>query len=193
MEIELRAFIDDFESLREKLKKLDAKKIDETEIEDVWYCEKHITSYEETKMNKIGSYGLRIRNQKGREPEVCIKTIMKENDHQVFGEFETAFTDVNQMRKIFEILGFKEFCVVTKKRETYSFDNVHINLEDIKGFAPCVEIEILDDANIDENKKKLHKVMDIFEIDEKDRIDGSITSLYMEKNSFKKDSSDDRD
>jgi len=59
MEIEIRAFIDNFDKLREKLAILKAKKVDETKIEDIWFCKDNINTYEETKMDKIGSYGLR--------------------------------------------------------------------------------------------------------------------------------------
>jgi predicted adenylyl cyclase CyaB len=185
MEIEIRAFIDDFSSIKEILSELGAKKVDETIIEDIWFCKDHIKSYEETKMNKVGSYGLRFRLQKDRKPQICIKTILNENDHQVFGEFETEFENPKEMEKIFQILGFKKFCVVNKKRETYSYENMKINLEDIRGFNPCIEIEIIDHGNFEENKKKMHKITDLLKIKEENRINTSITSLFMEKNSFK--------
>ncbi len=185
MEIELRAFVKDFDPVKNCLKEIGAHKTDETEIEDIWICDKNITNYEDAKMNKVGSYGLRFRIQKGRANEICIKTIINEKDHQIFSEYETSFDDLEQMKNIFKILGFKIFCVLKKKRETYSFKNMKINLEDIEGFKSCIEIEILGEDNFEEKKKKLHEIMDILKINKEDRINTSITSLFMEENSFK--------
>ncbi|MEA3515365.1 MAG: CYTH domain-containing protein [Nanoarchaeota archaeon] len=184
MEIEIRAFIKDFNKLKSKLDLLKAKKIDETDIEDIWFCKKEVTTYEETKMNKVGSYGLRIRLQDGRLPEITVKSIVSEGDHQIFDENETAFNDVEQMKKIFFVLGFKNFCTVKKNRKTYQYKDMKINLEDIEGFPPCVEIEILEDEMFEDHKEKIHSVLDMLEIDKDYRIDTSITSLFMEKFAF---------
>ncbi|MFH1770291.1 MAG: CYTH domain-containing protein [archaeon] len=185
MEIEIRSFVKDFGYLKHQLDKLKAKKIDETEIEDQWFCKKNIHSYKETKMNKVGSIGLRIRLQKGRPAELNVKTIVSKKDHQVFDEEEIVIEDAGNMRSILESLDFKVFCVLKKNRETYQFENMKINLEDIDNFPPCVEIEILDTKNFNKNRKKIHKILDQLGLDKKDRITTSITSLYMEKFAFK--------
>ncbi|MFH1589917.1 MAG: class IV adenylate cyclase [archaeon] len=185
MEIEVRSFIKDFSSVKKQLNLLNAKKIDETKIEDIWFCKNNINTYEETKMNKVGSYGLRIRLQSGRKPELNVKTIVSEKDHQIFGEHEVLVDDADTMRTILENLGFKVFCVLKKIRETYEFEDMKINLEDIEGFPPCIEIEILEEENLESNKEKIHEVLDQLGLDKKDRIDTSITSLFMEKYVFK--------
>lgn len=185
MEIEIRSFVKDFGYVKHQLDLLKAKKIDEAEIEDLWFCKKEINSYEDTKMDKVGSYGLRIRLQKGKAPELNVKTMVSEKDHQVFEEHEVVFENASIMRKILESLGFKVFCTLRKKRETYQFEDMKINLEDIDNFPPCVEIEIQDTKNFEKNRKRIHSILDRLGLDEKDRINTSITLLFMEKYAFK--------
>ena len=185
MEIEVRAFVNDFDKVKQRLIEINAVKIDETEIEDIWICKNDVKCYEDTKMNKVGSYGLRLRIQKDRPHEITVKTIVSERDHQIFDEIETEFKDINKMKKILEIIGFKIFCVLKKKRETFSYRDMKINLEDIEGFRPCVEIEIIDDNNFEDHKDAIRNVFNLLNIDEKDRIETSITSLFMEENAFK--------
>jgi predicted adenylyl cyclase CyaB len=183
MEIEIRAFVDDFEKLRVRLSQLGSKKVEDTKIKDVWFCKNDVQSYEGTKMNKVGSYGLRVRTINDKT-ELTVKTIINEGDHQIFGEFETGVDSPDEILKILSALGFKQFCVVDKKRESYELEGMTINLEDIKGFKPCIEIEIIADGNFSENKDKIHQVLDMLDIPEENRIDTSITSLYMEENSI---------
>ncbi|MFT4303993.1 MAG: class IV adenylate cyclase [Candidatus Woesearchaeota archaeon] len=184
MEIEIRSYIKNEELLRKQLELKGIKKISETSIEDIWYCKKSIQSYADTKMNKVGSYGLRIRLQDNKYPELTIKTIVNESDHQIFDESETEFKDVKSMQKILDILGFKVFCTVKKKRETYKNEKMCINIEKFENFPLCIEVEIIDSGEFQKNKDLIHSLMDDLGIDENDRIDTSITSLYMEKNSF---------
>ena len=185
MEIEVRAFVEDMEYVKKRLHDLGIQKIDSTQIEDVWFCRKELTDFEQTKMDKVGSFGLRLRLQKDRKPEITVKSIVSDGDHQIFKENETAFEDIGEMRSILSILGFKVFCILKKYRETYGLDNMKVNLEDIEGFRPCVEIEILDDSDFDSNKRKMEKFLYELHIRPEDKIQTSITHLFMRENSFK--------
>jgi predicted adenylyl cyclase CyaB len=184
MEIEVRAHVRDMDSLKDKLAKLGSEYIGRSNIEDQWFCRKEVDSYECTKMNKVGSFGLRIRLSDDAEPRLCIKTIVTEGDHQIFDEVEAIFIGVDEMRRILSILGFKEFCRLKKERFVYLYDNMEINLEKIEGFGDFVEIEILDSCDFAVNKLSIHKILDQLEIKDEDRLTTSITSEYMHRYAF---------
>jgi len=184
MEIEIRAFIENIEKFRKKLDSIESKFIKKVHIIDNWFCEKSKNNFDEVKQDKVGSYGLRIR-QIDDKTELNCKVLKNEEDHNIFHEFETKVNDFDQTKKILESIGFKVFCVLDKKRYIYKFENCLINIEDIKNFEPTIELEIIADENEEEYKKYLIDLMEKLDIKEKQIIDKSITYLFMKKFAFK--------
>ncbi|MBN2052728.1 CYTH domain-containing protein [Candidatus Woesearchaeota archaeon] len=185
MEIEIRAFIKNFSSIKAKLKKLRCKRLSKTSIIDIWFCKQEAKSFNEIKMDSVGSTGIRIRKENGKLAELNVKTITRVNDHNVFEELQTDFKNIEEMKKILGRLGYKPFCVIKKKREIFQFDEMKINLEDIKGFPPCLEVEIIAEKEYNSKLDKIKKLLLDLGISEKDQIEKSITALYMEKYAFK--------
>jgi len=186
MEIEVRAFIKNFKSIKMKLKGLSCKRISKTKIIDTWFCKQEAKSFNDIRMDSVGSTGIRVREVKGKLPELNVKTITRVNDHNVFEELETSFADMDAMEKILLRLGFKPFCRISKKREAFSLGEMTINLEDIEGLPPCIEVEIIANKSYGSKLRKINKLLSKLGISEKDRIKKSITALYMEKFSFSK-------
>jgi predicted adenylyl cyclase CyaB len=188
MEIEIRAFIHDITNFEEKLKELGAVFKSESHIIDYWFCEEDKNNFEEVKQDKPGSYGLRIRKHiRGSDTniELNCKVLEKSMDHNAFHEYETKIEDFDQTKKILEKIGFKVFCILDKKRTTYKIADCSINIENIKGFRPAVELEIISDSNQEGHKKYLRELLNKLGIKEKDKIEKSITFLYMKEFSFK--------
>ncbi|MFH0978222.1 MAG: CYTH domain-containing protein [Candidatus Woesearchaeota archaeon] len=188
MEIEIRAFVEDFSLIQLKLAEIGTTLLANNHIIDLWFCESRYTKFEEVQQDKPGSYALRIRqcdDSKSHKVELNCKVLELEGDHNAFHEYETIVGDLGQTRKILEALGFKVFCTIDKMRKTYKFGNCTINLEDIKGYRPAVELEIIDDKDIENNKLKLHKLMGQLNILEANKIEKSITYLFMKEFSFK--------
>lgn len=188
MEIEIRAFIKDIKETKKKIIELGA--LDETNkhIVDYWFCKKDATKFEDVQQHKPGSYGLRIRKQKEDDNEIYelnCKTLESLGDHNAFNEYETKIEDFEQTKKLLECIGFKVFCVVDKKRTHYSYKNCTINVEDIKEFRPAIELEIISNENIEENKSILTEILKELGIKDEDIIEKSITRLYMKEFSFK--------
>ena len=188
MEIEIRAFIEDIDGIKAKLDVIGAKYYSKERIIDYWFCEKDKGKFEQVQQNAPGSYGLRVRQseKEGKNIfELNCKVLKKEGDHNAFHEFETKIDNFEQTKKILESIGFKIFCTLDKIRITYSFDRCKINIEDIKGFKPAVELEIISDEHVEENKAFLRELLDKLGIDPKNRIEKSITYLYMKEFAFK--------
>ena len=49
-------------------------------------------------------------------------------------------------QRIIERLGFKEFCTVRKKRTSYQYDKLRVDLDDVDGLGEFVELEALTEA-----------------------------------------------
>ena len=71
---------------------------------------------------------MNIERAKGRE-EISVKT-----DNPLAAQ------------RIVERLGFKEFCVVRKTRNSYLYDKLRVELDDVEGLGEYVELEILTES-----------------------------------------------
>ena len=180
MEIEVRAFIKNINDFEETKSCLFGEKT------YYWFCVKSARSFESVGMKEVGSYGLRIRkaiNENKEIIELNCKVLGKEDDHNVFHEHETKVENFDETKNILDAIGFKIFCIVDKKRITYKLDNCLINIEDIKGYKPAVELEIISDKDEDVHKEHIKKILTKLGI--KEVIDKSITYYYMKEFSFK--------
>lgn len=188
MEIEIRAFVKNMKEIETKLIKSGAKKLNQQQIIDYWFCPKTFTNFKQIQMNKPGSYSLRIRQLKETNKEYLelnTKAISTEKDHNVFIEHETSIDNIEETKEILVIIGFKIYCTLEKQRTVYQKRNMLINLEDIKGFKPAIEIEILADEETEAHKKTIANTLKQLGIKEKDVIKTSITNLFMKKYAFK--------
>lgn len=188
MEIEIRAFVKDLKEIETKLVRLKAKKLKQQHIIDYWFCLGRFTNFRQIAQHKLGSYSLRIRQLKEKNKkylELNVKVLSTKGDHNAFIEHETGITDFEETKNILHALGFKIYCVLEKQRIVYQKQNMLINLEDIKGFNPAVEIEIIADKEADLHKQTITKILKQLGIKERDIIKTSITNLFMKKYAFK--------
>ena len=188
MEIEIRAFIENEQEIEQKLINLGAQFLAEKEILDIWFCDKNAKHFDQIKQDKPGSFGLRLRKEKFQDKikyEINCKVLEKNKDHNAFHEFETEIKNFKQMEKILKSIGFKDFCTVNKKRKIFQFKNCKINIEKIEGFRPAIELEIISDKDIEKHKNFLQNILNELNIKQKDKIEKSITFLYMSEFCFK--------
>ncbi|MFH1510263.1 MAG: hypothetical protein ABIF10_01115, partial [Candidatus Woesearchaeota archaeon] len=82
MEIEIRAYVENASDVKNNLRTMKAAMTERTEIEDRWYCQKQARNYEETRMGRKGSNGVRIRLQKNKPAQLTIKQTVRTNDDQ---------------------------------------------------------------------------------------------------------------
>jgi predicted adenylyl cyclase CyaB len=187
MEIEIRAFIPSIKEFEEKVRKLGGVFDSEKHIIDYWFCEKSASKFEQVQQDAPGSYGLRLRIIKGKKDKIELncKVLEEHGNHNEFQEYETEVESFDKMKQVLENIGFKIFCIVDKTRRAYKLDNSSINIEDIKGFKPAVELEIIAESR-QNHKASLKQLLDKLGIKEQDKIEKSITFLYMKENSFKR-------
>lgn len=173
IEVEVKAKIDDFDSIKSKLDKLGAVKTI-TQIQEDLYFKSPIVDFAKT------DEALRIRTVKTCADEkilITYKGPKLNSKSKTREEIELAIENSEKTEKILEHLGFKKVRVVKKEREYYSYKNFEISLDDVEGLDPYMEIEIGVEDGID-----YHKAQDsIFELYDKIGInDGFENTSYLE-------------
>ena len=138
IEVEVKAKIESFDIMRERLENLNAKKV-KTEYQEDRYFNSPVKDFAKT------DEALRIRKTKTETYErlfITYKGPKIDSESKTREEVEMEIEDENKCSKIFENLGFNEVRTVIKNREYYKIDNFEISPDDIKGLDPYMEIEI---------------------------------------------------
>lgn len=173
IEVEVKAKIDNFDDIIERLNKLNAEKT-KTEYQEDIYFNSPVCDFANT------DEALRIRKTKSENYErlyITYKGPKIDSKSKTREEVEMEIEDENKCKKIFENLGFKEVRTVIKNRTYYKIDNFEISLDDIKGLDPYMEIEITLEDNSDYNEAQ----ESIFEMFKKLEItDGFERTSYLE-------------
>jgi len=186
-DVEVRALLNKFEyeSVMKKLGVANFK--GEVNITDVYFCPNNVVSFDEIRMDKVGSYSLRLRKQienGSDENTINTKIITQKGDHNSWEERETSIGSIDKLENILQAIGFKPFCRINKIRRIYGFENVEVMMEDIKDFGFGMEIEILTDKDKTESSKaKIFDIMEKLGINESNILPKSITKIIMRKQS----------
>jgi len=188
-EIELRALLKDIDQAKfiKKIEALGADFRGSVKIIDHYFCPKETKSFAECEMNAVGSFALRLRetekdNQK--KNELNIKVITSLGDHHAWEEHETEVSSPQEMQKILEATGQKQYIEIAKMRTTYALGEILVNVEDIKNFGLGLELEIMaTKADAEAAKEKLKDVLKKLGIDEAEIVPKSITNIIMHEQS----------
>ena len=152
-------------------------------IDDAYFCSKTIRKFDEIEMNKVGSYGLRLRREIDNEiAEISLnaKTLTHNADHTTGLEYEVKVESFEECASILGLIGFKIFFEYKKTRYSYKDDDVMVCLEDIENFQPIIEVEIITTANmIDKSGKKLLGFLGKYNIPKSAIVDKSVTNMLM--------------
>ena len=134
MEIEIKAKIKDFKSIRNRLKKFGAKKVGLTHQIDNYYLP------HARKLTHSGRSILRTRYD-----ELINKARLDYHyyiDKITGAENELEVLDIKILGRILNGLKCKKIATVEKKREIFKYKNMEIVLDNVKGLGKFMEIEI---------------------------------------------------
>jgi len=146
MEIEIKAKVNDFKPIKNKLKKLGAKKVGLKHQIDSYYLPNA------RKFSRAGRRVLRTRYDK-LSGKVRLESHFYFN--QTTGlEHEVEMADIKTLEKILADLKCKKMAVVEKKRESYHYQNMEIVLDEVKGLGKFMEVEIMGEDST-KNKRKI--------------------------------------
>jgi adenylate cyclase class 2 len=139
IEVEVKAKINSFEEMEEKLENIGAEKT-KTEFQEDIYFASPIVDFGQT------DEALRIRTT-NNNTFITYKGPKLNDKAKTRKEVEMTIESAEKARDIFEEVGFKAARIVRKNRQYYTFENFEISLDDVEGLPPYMEIEIaLDDG-----------------------------------------------
>lgn len=173
IEVEVKAKINNFKNMKEKLNTIGAKKIKDENQKDI-YFNSPIVDFAKT------DEALRIRQTKTKNKINTFITYKGSKLNELSKtreEIEMVIEDVEKARNIFKKIGFKEVRTVEKNREYFNYKEFEISLDDVKGLDPYMEIEIV----LNDNEDYTIAQKNIFKLFEKlDVTDGFERTSYLE-------------
>lgn len=169
IEVEVKARIDSFKEMEEKLENLPAVKSKEEFQEDIYFASP-IVDFAKT------DEALRIRTT-NNNTFITYKGPKLNDKAKTRKEVEMTIESAAKAQDIFEEVGFKAARIVRKNRKYYTFENFEISLDDVEGLPPYMEIEIaLDDG--EDYSQAQDKIFELFE--KLGITDGFERTSYME-------------
>ncbi len=173
IEVEVKAKIDNFNKIKEKLHTLGARKY-KTEFQKDLYFNSPIVDFKQTdealRIRKTESNGLTQTVITYKGPKINTQSKTRK-------EIEMIVENDNKANQILENIGFKQVRTVCKNREYFKYKDFEISLDDVEGLSPYMEIEIPlpDDEDYTEAQDK------IFDLFKKIGItEGFETTSYLE-------------
>ena len=158
IEVEVKAKIDSFEEMEERLAEIGATKTKKEFQEDI-YFNSPVVDFAQT------DEALRIRTtiEDGNEHIlITYKGPKIDKQSKTRKEIEMGIEDSQKCTGIFEAIGFRKVRTVRKDRQYYKYENFEISLDDVEGLSPYMEIEIaLDDGQ--DYKEAQKSIFELFE------------------------------
>ena len=130
-EFEVRFLEIDKSSLMEKLRRIKAKDLGEELFREIIFYDRDLKWQTEGKM-------VRLRQGRGK---ILMTYKHSRNKLGETTEAETTVGDLNKTREILENLGLTAFRTQEKKRHTFLFDSVTVDIDEHPKVPPYVEIE----------------------------------------------------
>lgn len=169
IEVEVKARINSFKEIENRLKAIGAVKTKDEFQEDIYFASP-IVDFGQT------DEALRVRTT-NNDIFITYKGPKLNDKAKTRKEVEMSIESAAKAKDIFEEIGFRQARTVRKNRQYYSYENFEISLDDVEGLPPYMEIEI----SLEDNHDYTQAQESIFELFEKLGItDGFETTSYME-------------
>ena len=153
IEVEVKAKINSFKEMENKLEKLGAVKSKKEFQEDIYFASP-IVDFAKT------DEALRIRTT-NNDTFITYKGPKLNENAKTRKEVEMTIESASKAKDIFTEIGFKEVRTVKKNRQYYQYKDFEISLDDVEGLNPYMEIEISLEDNQDYNDAQ-NKIFELF-------------------------------
>ena len=169
LEVELKFRSPDNDAVLARLGELDARRISEETLEDVYYS--HPTrAFDKT------DEALRLR-RRGDCSELTYKGPRMESSFAKAREeltFEVG--DSLSLKRILECLGFAEVASVRKRRVSFVLDLLRVDVDDVEGLGQFVELELMteDPSRAEELITRAKEALDL-----RDRVDETYLEMIL--------------
>ena len=129
---------------------------------------------------------MRLR-QKNNEYSVTYKDDVFENGKWLYSdEYETKVESLEMTKEIFNKLGLIKFIEIDNAKETYTFENYEIVIENVKDLGIFMEVEYCtsDDIDIKTEKIKIQEFINSLGIDVSEELNMGKPEMYMKKHNI---------
>lgn len=139
IEIEAKYWSPGNDKVEKALARLGARKLSEDEIEDTYFSHpsKDFGSTDEA---------LRLRKRSGGAEIEYKGPRMKSAGVKAREEISVKVENALEAQRIVERLGFKGFCVVRKKRTSYVYDKMRVDVDNVEGLGEFIELEAITES-----------------------------------------------
>ena len=130
---------------------------------------------------------LRLR-QKNKEYSITYKDDVFDNGKWLYSnEYETIVEDISMMRQIFNRLGLVKFIEIDNNKETYTYNDFEIVLEDVKDLGLFMEVEYCtnEDVDVKEIKKNIEEFINSLNIKVSSELNMGKPEMYLKKHEIK--------
>lgn len=171
------------ENIKNKFKKFNYIGLKNT-IDEYYYDTKRDT----LKPNKNGdlSHCLRLRS-KDNEYSITYKDDIFENGKWLYSnEYETKIESIKTMREIFKKLGLVKFIEIDNKKETYTYNNYEIVIEDVKDLGIFMEVEYCtnDDVDVKKIKEQIQEFINSLDLNVSEELNMGKPEMYLKKHNI---------
>ena len=176
MEIEVKAKVRDFESIKNKVIELGCTLSEPIVQHDYIYTVKDLDIYKGYKDSAI----LRIREQNGK----YIFTLKKNRSNELDCiEKELEISDKDTMQEIFELMGYESNVQVHKTRIKGKYAEYEICLDEVEGLGSYIEVEKMSDEDGEKVQNELFEFLQTLGVLKEDRVfNGYDTLIWMKNN-----------
>lgn len=171
---------DDIETIKNKFKKFNYVGLKKT-IDEYYYDPKR-DDLKPDDNNQL-NHCLRLRS-KNDEYSITYKDDVFSNGKWLYSdEYETKVEDLNMMKQIFERLGLVKFIEINNEKETYTFKNYEIVVENVKDLGLFMEVEYCtnEDVDVNEIKKQIQSFIDELGLKVSKELNMGKPEMYMKK------------
>lgn len=174
---------DSIENVKKKLEKFNYKGLKNT-IDEYYYDPKRET-LKPDKDNQL-SHCLRVRT-KNNEYFITYKDDVFDNGKWLYSnEYETKIESITMIKEIFNKLGLIKFIEIDNKKETYTYKDYEIVIEDVKDLGIFMEVEYCTNEEVDVKniKKEIQKFINELGLNVSEELNMGKPEMYMKKHNI---------
>lgn len=174
---------DEITNIKKKFKKFNYEGL--KRVVDEYYYDPKRDVLKPDKENQL-SHCLRLRS-KNDDYSITYKDDVFENGKWLYSnEYETKVESIIMMKKIFDRLGLVKFIEIDNKKETYTYNDYEIVIEDVKDLGIFMEVEYCTNDNVDvkQVKEEIQNFINGLELNVSEELNMGKPEMYMKRHNI---------
>ena len=172
---------DSINTVKEKLKEFNY--IGLNKVIDEYYYDPKRDTLKPDKNNQLNNC-LRLRT-KGNTYSITYKDDVFDNGKWLYSnEYESNIENIDMLREIFNRLGLIKFIEINNNKETYTYNDYEIVIEDVKDLGLFMEVEYCtnEDVDVKKIKEEIQKFINSLGLNVSEELNMGKPEMYLRKN-----------